>query len=66
VVILDLGMSGGHFEPVSSVGSLLQDYPKIRILVLTGNDDEVYNRQVGRSSPSAPLQTLWLAFSGQP
>ncbi len=46
VVILDLGMSSGNFEPISAVRSLLQEYPKVRILVLTGYDDEVYIRQI--------------------
>ena len=46
VVILDLGMSGGNFEPISSVRSLLQAYPNVRILVLTGYDDDVYIRQI--------------------
>jgi NarL family two-component system response regulator LiaR len=46
VVILDLGMSGGNFEPISAVRSLLQEYPNVRILVLTGYDDDVYIRQI--------------------
>lgn len=46
VVILDLGMSGGNFEPISSVRSLLQAYPNVRVLVLTGYDDDVYIRQL--------------------
>jgi DNA-binding NarL/FixJ family response regulator len=46
VVILDLGMSNGNFEPISSVRSLLQEYPNVRVLVLTGYDDAVYIRQI--------------------
>jgi DNA-binding NarL/FixJ family response regulator len=46
VVILDLGMSGGNFEPISSVRSLLQEFPNVRVLVLTGYDDDVYIRQI--------------------
>lgn len=46
VVILDLGMSGGNFEPISAVRSLLQEYPNVRVLVLTGYDDDVYIRQI--------------------
>jgi DNA-binding NarL/FixJ family response regulator len=45
-VILDLGMSSGNFEPISAVRSLLQEHPEVRILVLTGYDDEVYIRQI--------------------
>jgi len=46
VVILDLGMTGENFEPISAVRSLLQEHPDVRILVLTGYDDEVYIRQL--------------------
>jgi DNA-binding NarL/FixJ family response regulator len=46
VVILDLGMSGGNFEPISSVRSLLQEHPNVRVLVLTGYDDEIYIRHI--------------------
>lgn len=46
VVILDLGMSGENFEPISSIRSLLQEYPNVRVLVLTGYDDDVYIRQI--------------------
>ena len=46
VVILDLGMTGENFEPISAVRSLLQVHPNVRILVLTGYDDEVYIRQL--------------------
>ncbi len=46
VVILDLGMSSGNFEPITAVRSILQEYPELRILVLTGYDDEVYIKQI--------------------
>lgn len=46
VVILDLGMSTGNFEPITAVRSILQDFPDLRILVLTGYDDEVYIQQI--------------------
>jgi len=46
VVILDLGMVGGNFEPISAVTSLLHENPNVRILVLTGYDDEVYMRKL--------------------
>jgi len=45
VVILDLGMSSGNFEPISAIHSILQEYPRLRILVLTGYDDEAYIQQ---------------------
>jgi DNA-binding NarL/FixJ family response regulator len=46
VVILDLGMSGGHFDPIRAVSNLRRDHPNINILVLTGYDDEVYMREL--------------------
>jgi DNA-binding NarL/FixJ family response regulator len=46
VVILDLGMTGENFEPISAVRSLLHEHPDVRILVLTGYDDEIYVRQL--------------------
>lgn len=46
VVILDLGMSTGNFEPITAVRSILQDYPHLKILVLTGNNEEIYIRQI--------------------
>jgi two-component system NarL family response regulator len=46
VVILDLGMASGNFEPVSAIRSILQEHPALRILVLTGYDEEIQIRQV--------------------
>jgi len=46
VVILDLGMSTGNFEPITAVRSILQDFPDLRILVLTGYEDETYIRRI--------------------
>jgi DNA-binding NarL/FixJ family response regulator len=46
VVILDLGMTGENFEPISAVQSLRHEHPEVRILVLTGYDDEIYVRQL--------------------
>jgi len=44
VVILDLGMSTGNFEPITTIRSLMEAYPELRILVLTGYDDDVMVR----------------------
>jgi DNA-binding NarL/FixJ family response regulator len=46
VVILNLVMTGETFEPITAVRLLLQDHPKVRVLVLTGYDDEIYIRQI--------------------
>jgi DNA-binding NarL/FixJ family response regulator len=44
VVVLDLGMSGEEFEPITSVKALLGTYSKVQVLVLTGYDDGVWVR----------------------
>jgi NarL family two-component system response regulator LiaR len=46
VVVLDLGMSEGGFEPLASVRQLMQEHPKTRVLVLTGRDDELMMREL--------------------
>lgn len=46
VVILDLGMSSGAFEPVSAVQQLLQEHPDVKVLILTGNDSPAYIRDL--------------------
>ena len=46
VVILDLGMSTGVFDPIASVKRVLQEYPQIKFLVLTGNDNRVYMQEL--------------------
>ena len=42
VVVLDLRMSEGEFEPISAVEAVRQSYPDVQILVLTGFDDGVW------------------------
>jgi two-component system response regulator NreC len=46
VVILDLGMSEGPFEPVTAVRSFIDAYPGIKVLILTGYDDDLYVREL--------------------
>jgi DNA-binding NarL/FixJ family response regulator len=46
VVILDLGMSTGVFEPVSAVQQLVREHPNIKVLILTGNDSSAYIRDL--------------------
>lgn len=36
VVLLDLGMAGEKFEPISAVKTLLQEHPEVHVLILTG------------------------------
>jgi DNA-binding NarL/FixJ family response regulator len=46
VVVLDLAMSEGQFEPVSAIQKLLLRYPQVRVLVLTGQEDATWMRQI--------------------
>lgn len=46
VVVLDLGMSKGAFEPVVSVETVLEAHPNVGILVLTGYEDTVWMREL--------------------
>lgn len=46
VVVLDLHMSEGEFEPISAVEAVRQSYPEVQILVLTGFDDTVWVQQL--------------------
>jgi DNA-binding NarL/FixJ family response regulator len=39
VVILDLGMSEGEFEPITAVRTLHEMSPQVQVMVLTGYDD---------------------------
>ncbi len=46
VVILDLGMSTGSFEPIAAVRATCQAYPNVQIMVLTGYEDKVWVREL--------------------
>lgn len=46
VVVLDLGMATGEFEPIGAVRALRQTHPQVQILVLTGYDDGVWMREL--------------------
>src|SRR3989304_1986193 len=42
VVLLDLGMTGEVFDPISAVKTLLQEHPKVHVLILTGFLEPAY------------------------
>ncbi len=44
VVILDLGMAEDTFEPISAVKTLFQNFPDVRLIILTGYNDRLYIR----------------------
>jgi len=46
VVVLDLGMSTGEFEPITDVSALRQTHPHVQVLVLTGHDAGVWVREL--------------------
>ena len=46
VVILDLGMSTGVFDPIFAVKSVLQVFPLIHFLILTGYDNRIYVQEM--------------------
>ena len=46
VIVLDLGMSTGGFEPITAVKAVRQTHPNVQILVLTGYDDGVWMREL--------------------
>jgi DNA-binding NarL/FixJ family response regulator len=46
VVVLDLGMSSGGFEPITAIKALRQAHPTVRVLVLTGYDDGLWVREL--------------------
>ena len=46
VVVLDLGMSGEPFEPISAVKNLLENFPTVRVLILSGHDNPLLIRSM--------------------
>jgi DNA-binding NarL/FixJ family response regulator len=46
VIILDLGMASGTFEPASAVKTLREACPKVEVLVLTGYEDATWVREL--------------------
>ena len=46
VVVLDIGMSTGVFDPISAVRNVLQNFPQVHFLILTGNDNRTYIQEL--------------------
>jgi two-component system nitrate/nitrite response regulator NarL len=46
VAIIDIGMTSDSFDPVSSVQTLHEQFPKVRVLILTGYDDGLWVREL--------------------
>lgn len=49
VVVLDIGMATGNFEPISAVRALLRSFPNVQILILTGYSNTTLIRELVRA-----------------
>jgi DNA-binding NarL/FixJ family response regulator len=52
VAIVDLGMSADSFDPISSVRTIHEQYPKVKVLILTGYDDGLWVRELVKAGAS--------------
>ena len=52
VAILDLGMTTESFDPISSVRLLHEQFPKVKVLILTGYDDGLWARELVKAGAS--------------
>ena len=46
VAIVDIGMTGDKFDPISSVRTLHERFPNVKVLILTGYDDGLWAREL--------------------
>jgi len=52
VAIVDLGMTGDSFDPISSVRTLHEQYSNVKVLILTGYDDGLWVRELVKAGAS--------------
>jgi DNA-binding NarL/FixJ family response regulator len=52
VAIVDLGMGADSFDPISSVKTLHEQYPNVKVLILTGYDDGLWARELVKAGAS--------------
>ncbi len=52
VAIVDIGMTGDTFDPISSVRTLHERYPNVKVLILTGYDDGLWARELVKAGAS--------------
>jgi DNA-binding NarL/FixJ family response regulator len=52
VAIVDLGMSLDSFDPIYSVRNLHEQYPKVKVLILTGYDEGLWARELVKAGVS--------------
>ena len=46
IAIVDIGMTGDKFDPISSVKTLHERFPNVKVLILTGYDDGLWAREL--------------------
>lgn len=44
IAIVDLGMSTGIFDPISSIKNIIEQFPQVKVLILTSYDDGFWAR----------------------
>lgn len=52
VAIVDLNMREGSFDPISSVKAIHEQFPKVKVLILTGYDDGLWARELVKAGAS--------------
>ena len=52
VAIVDLGMTADTFDPISTVRTLHELYPNVKVLILTGYDDGLWVRELVKAGAS--------------
>jgi DNA-binding NarL/FixJ family response regulator len=52
IAIVDIGMTGDSFDPISSVRTLHERYPNVKVLILTGYDDGLWARELVKAGAS--------------
>ena len=52
VAIVDLGMREDSFDPISSVRTIHEQFPKVKVLILTGYDDGLWARELVKAGAS--------------
>ena len=52
VAIVDIGMPADSFDPISSVRTLREQYPNVKVMILTGYDDGMWARELVKAGAS--------------
>ncbi len=52
VAIVDLGMTADSFDPISTVKTLHEMHPNVKVLILTGYDDGLWVRELVKAGAS--------------